>query len=372
MKFLRRLLAGFCWILVLLVAGACFASELEVVAEIPIAPGNITVTQLNRIILTLHPFYFPKLKVAELTKNGKLIPFPNLDWNTEDPKRYTAWDTVLGIQCDKRGIIWMLDTGMQDQSIPKLIGWDSIKNRMYKVIHLTPPAVVLPIIQPDSSFVNDLAVDRTHEVIYISHSAGTESGIIIVDLETSRSRRVLERHPSVLPEEVPLTIDGRVLSFTMPDSGRLKLLIGANPIALDATDEWLYYAPMNGKSMYRVRTADLLNAQLTDEQLGKKVERYSDKPICDGLSIDNAGNIYVSDLQSHSLGVITPDRKFRNLITDPRISWVESFSYGPDGYLYFVSSQIHLSAPLNEGKNQASPPFHVFRIKPLAPGVVGR
>jgi sugar lactone lactonase YvrE len=175
-----------------------------------------------------------------------------------------------------------------------------------------------------------------------------------------------------MPDNIPLTIDGRVLSFTMPDSARLKLLIGVNPIALDSTDEWLYYAPMNGKSLYRIRTTDLLDTGLTDEQMGQRVERFSDKPLCDGLSIDNSGNIYVSDLQSNSLGVVTPDRQFKKLITDPRISWVESFSYAPDGYLYFVSSRIHLSAPLNEGKNQASPPFHVLRMKPLAPGVVGR
>lgn len=371
---LERLSATISWILLsVFIAGTCFASELELVAEMPVAPGNITVTPLNRIILTLHPFYFPKLKVVELAKDGSLTPFPDLDWNKEDPRKALAWDTVLGIQCDKRGIVWMLDTGMREASVPKLVGWDTIANRLHRIIHLTPPAVDLPMILPDTVFLNDLAVDRTHEAIYISHSAGPDkSGIIVVDLGTARARHVLQGHPSVMPENVPLTINGRVLNFTLPDSARLKLLIGVNPIALDSADEWLYYAPMNGRSLYRIRTADLLNTGLTDGQMGQRVERFSDKPLCDGLSIDNAGNLYVSDLQSNSIGVITPDRQFKTLITDPRISWVESFSYAPDGYLYFVSSRIHLSAPLNEGRNQANPPFHVFRLKPLAPGVVGR
>jgi sugar lactone lactonase YvrE len=266
-----------------------------------------------------------------------------------------------------------MDTGIRGGSIPKLVGWDTVQNRLHKIIYLTPPAVDLPIILPDSVFVNDLAVDRTHEAIYISHSAGPDkSGIIIVDLATARARHVLRPHPSVMPENIHLTINGRVLDFTLADSGKLRLLIGVNPIALDSTDEWLYYGPMNGRSLYRIRTQDLLNTQLTEEQIGQRVERFSDKPLCDGMSIDNAGNIYVSDLQSNSVSAITPDRQFKELITDPRISWVESFSYAPDGYLYFVSSRIHLSAPLNEGRNQASPPFHVFRMKPLAPGVVGR
>lgn len=369
-----RLLIGTCCILVsVLIAGACVASELEVAAEIHEAPGNITITPLNRIVLTLHPFSSPKLKVAELAKDGSLMPFPNLDWNEGDPKKNLAWDTVLGIQCDKRGVVWTLDSGIREASVPKLVGWDTVQNRLYRIIHLTPPAVDLPVLLPDSVFVNDLAVDRTHETIYISHSAGPDrSGIIVVDLHTARARHVLRGHPSVLPDETPLTIGGRVLNFTMPDSARLKLLIGVNPIALDSTDEWLYYAPMNGKSLYRIRTQDLLNTRLTAAQLGQRVERFSDKPFCDGLSIDNDGNVYVSDLQSNSIGVITPDRQFKELVTDPRISWVESYSHAPDGYLYFVSSQLHLSAPLNEGKNQATPPFHVLRMKPLAPGVVGR
>jgi sugar lactone lactonase YvrE len=372
-NFCRSFTGIFLILVAALFLGECFASELEVVAQLPVAPGNVTVTPSNRIILTLHPFYSPKLKVVELAKDGSLIPFPNADWHTHNAKTTLAWDTVLGIQCDKRGVVWVLDSGTEDGSIPKLVGWDTVRDRLYKVIHLTQPAVVLPTILPDSVFVNDLAVDRTNDAIYISHSAGSdESAIIVVDLETSRVRRVLRGHPSVKPENVQLKINGRTLDYTLPDSGRFNLLIGVNPIALDAKDEWLYFAPMNGKSMYRIRTADLLNSQFTDEQLGQKVERFSDKPICDGLSIDNAGNIYISDLQSNTLSVITPNREFKELLTDPRISWLESFSYGPDGFLYFVSSQLHLSAPLNEGKNQAKPPFYVLRTKPLAPGVIGR
>ncbi|AFM26974.1 L-dopachrome tautomerase-related protein [Desulfomonile tiedjei] len=373
MKFGRKF-AGISLILMAaFFAGAGFASELEVVAQLPVAPGNITVTPSNRIILTLHPFYSPKLKVVELAKDGSLIPFPDADWNRHDPKTTFAWDTVLGIQCDKRGIVWVLDSGSEEGSIPKLVAWDTVRDRMYKVIHLTPPAIVLPTVLPDSVFVNDLAVDRTHDAIYISHSAGAEeSAIVVVDLETARVRRVLRAHPSVKPEKVQLRINGRSLDYTLPDSGRFNLLVGVNPIALDSKDEWLYFGPMNGKSMYRIRTADLLNSQFADQQLGQKVERFSDKPICDGLSIDNAGNIYISDLQSSTLSVISPNREFKQLVTDPRISWLESFSYGPDGFLYFVSSQLHLSAPLNEGKNQAKPPFYVLRTKPLAPGVIGR
>jgi sugar lactone lactonase YvrE len=158
----------------------------------------------------------------------------------------------------------------------------------------------------------------------------------------------------------------------LPDAGRLRLLIGVNPIALDSSDEWLYYGTMNGSDLYRIRTVDLTNPDLTDERLAQRVERFSEKPICDGISVDTAGNIYVSDLQANAIGVISQEGTYAKLVVDPRISWPESFSFGPDGFLYFVASQLHLSAPLNEGTNKATMPFYVFRIKGLAPGVVGR
>jgi sugar lactone lactonase YvrE len=351
----------------------CVATELEVVAQLSVGPGNITVTPQNRIILSLHPFYSPDTRVVELTPDGKLVPFPNADWNRDDVKNNHAFDSVLGIQCDAKGVVWMLDNGLRTGSLPRLVAWDTVKNRLSRIIELKPPVVPPQPVFPDNAFFNDLAVDVTHNAVYISHSSGIEeSALIVVDLGDGQARRVLQGHSSMVPENRTLVMDGRALNFTLPDAGRLKLLIGVNPIALDVSDEWLYYGTMNGTSMYRIRTSDLIDKELSAKQLAEKVERYSDKPICDGISVDEAGNIYISDLHTKSIGVITPDRQYKTLVTDPRISWPESFSFGPDGYLYFVASQLHLSGPLNDGINQAKPPFYVFRIKPLAPGVVGR
>jgi sugar lactone lactonase YvrE len=365
--------AGCVCAFILMISTACLAAGLEVVAELSVGPGNITVTPQNRIIVSLHPFYSPDMRVAELTPAGKLTPFPDESWNRRDGKAEHSFDSVLGIQCDANGVVWMLDNGLRTGSFPKLVAWDTVANRLFRIIQLKPPIVPSQPMFPDNAFFNDLAVDLTHRTVYISHSAGVEdSALIVVNLDTGQARRILQGDASMVPENLNLVMDGRVLNFTLPDAGRLKLLIGVNPIALDATDEWLYFGTMNGTSMFRIRTSDLNDAHLTHGQLAQRVERYSDKPICDGISVDNAGNIYISDLQTKSIGVITPTRHYRTIVTDPRISWPESFSFGPDGYLYFVASQLHLSAPLNEGVKKSQPPFYVFRIKPLAPGVVGR
>ncbi len=361
-------------LLLALIASQSFAVDLEVVARLDVGPGNITVTPDKRIILSLHPFYSPKDRVVELLKDNKLVPFPDKSWNRGNTKNAgSSFDSVLGIQCDTNGVVWMLDTGLRNLSDKKLVGWDTVNNRLHKVVYLIPPKSENKIALPETAFLNDLAVDPINRVCYISHSGGARnSALVVVDLETGTSRYVLQGHKSVQPEEIPLVMEHRKLNFTLPDSGKLAMLIGVNPIALDASNEWLYYGPMNGTSMYRIRTADLRNPNLTSSELADRVERYSDKPICDGISIDNGGNIYISDLEANAIGVITPDRQYKELIQDAIISWPESFSFGPDGYLYFVASQLHRSAPLNNLNETAKPPFYVFRIKGLAPGVVGR
>ena len=298
--------------ILLLFAGPATSSStvLEAVAELAECPGNITVTPDNRIILSLHHFYRPNNRVVELTRDGKLVPFPDRKWNSgamgED-----SLDSVLGMQCDTKGVVWMLDNGLRGGSLPKLVGWDTTRNRLARFIQLKPPVVPREPMFPDNAFFNDLAVDLTHNAIYVSHSAGIEgSALIVVDLGTGEARRVLQGHESVVPERREIVMNGRTLNFTMPDAARLKLLIGVNPIALDSENEWLYYGTMNGKIMYRIRTSDLIDASLTPDQLAQRVERYAEKPVCDGISLDNAGNIYVSDLQANSIGVIRPDRSY--------------------------------------------------------------
>jgi hypothetical protein len=66
---------------------------------------------------------------------------------------------------------------------------------------------------------------------------------------------------------------------------------GCDGVTMDVRSEWLYFAPLSGRSLYRVRVADLNDEKLTPTELSAKVERYSDKPNNRGLSIDYAGNL---------------------------------------------------------------------------------
>jgi sugar lactone lactonase YvrE len=344
------------------------SSKLEVVTELSQAPGNIALNSENRIFLSLHQFFQPELRVVEAFSNGALLPFPNKAWSQGNDLNRVALDAVLGIQTDANDIVWMLDNGLRDGSIPKLVGWDSQGDRLVNIIYLPSP------ITPENAFINDLAVDTDKNYIYIADPAGGDNAaLIVVNTRTGMARRVLEGHQSVVPEDVELVIDGKPVQRQLPDGSVVKPKVGVNPIALDAAGEWLYFGPMHGTSMYRLRSADLRDASLREEQLAARVERYSDKPICDGIAMDTAGNIYLGDLSENAIGVITSDRTYKLLFRDDKkLSWVDAFSLGNDNYVYTVSNQLHRSAVLNAGENEATPPFYLLRFPPAESAIETR
>ncbi|MEQ1740009.1 MAG: L-dopachrome tautomerase-related protein [Methyloglobulus sp.] len=363
MKTLPKLTTFF--LLLLFAVGANAKSNFDILAELDSGPGNITVTDNGRIILSLHQFYQPKYSVAEY-KDKALTPFPNKELADVDSNAALKLDSVLGIR-SANNIVWMLDNGMRSGVTPKLVGWDIKANKLHQVIMLPSP------IAPKDAFVNDFAVDTRHNHIFISDPAGgANAGLIVVNLNTGKARRVLEGHSSVISENVDLIIDKMPIQVK-DKSGKLsRPHIGVNPITEDLNNEWVYFGPMHGHSLYRIKADDLANEKLDDKALASRVERYSDKPISDGITIDKDNNIYLGELAENAIGVISADRKYKRLAQSPELSWVDSFCFGPAGQLYAVVNRLHQSAMLNGGVLSAKPPFYILKVNPVTSGLPGR
>ena len=352
-------------LIVLVLCGCDRSPALNVVAALDQAPGNITVTPDKRIFISLHQFFSPDWRVAEWTEQG-IKPFPTLEIASSNDADISL-HSVLGIQSDSRGIVWMLDNGMRGSTTPKLVAWDTQHDKLHKIIMLPEPST------PANAFVNDLVVDETHNSIYISDPAGGDNAaLIVVDIRSGDARRVLQGHASVVPENMDLIIAGEAVEIRQADGSVIRPRVGVNPIALDTDNEWLYYGPMHGSSLYRIRVSDLLIREFESGALADKVERYGRKPISDGISIDGDGNVYITDLANNAIGVIDHSREYRIYLRDERLSWPDALSFGPDNRLYTVSNQLHRSALLHAGVQTAKPPFYIFSFTPLAGGVSGR
>ncbi|MEL6496297.1 MAG: L-dopachrome tautomerase-related protein [Cyanobacteria bacterium J06623_7] len=341
------------------------ADELEVVAEFPAAhpPGNVAVTSEGRIIMSQHQFYGAPLRVVEVLDDNSVIPFPNEAWSREPNSAGIGLNTVLGLRADENGIVWMLDRSDGEGQPGKVVGWDTANDELYQIIYLPQPII------PASPFLNDLAVDLDHNAIYITDTAGgADSALIVVDLTTGFSRRVLEGDISTRPEDIPLIVDERVINLAGSPAK-----IGVNPITVDPNNEWVYYAPMSGTSLYRIATEDLLDSSLTPEELSRRVERYGDKPICDGITVDGAGNVYITAITDNAIGVVDETGEYQTLYQDDiLLSWTDGMAFGADDYIYVTVSQLQNSPPLNNGQDDAEPPFYLVRFPALASGAIGR
>ncbi|PWF90840.1 hypothetical protein DD549_16685 [Shewanella algae] len=350
-------------------------SQVQVYRTTEQAVGGISFTPSGRMLVSFHPFYEPETKVAEILADGSSKPFPNRDWqgcvradgSQKDPDTCLNW--VLGLRTDANGIVWLLDSGQASPRVtPKLVAWNSNTDKLERIIHLPSPVSL-----PESQH-NDLLISPKHQLIVIADEGistgpvGDKAALVVVDLKTGQSRRVLQGHPSVMPDtKRPIVIDAGTAG-----QKSIPVYVGVDGIAMDKDEEWLYFAPLNKGELYRIPMLALANPSLPASVLANQVQFWAHKPNNGGLSIDVDGNLYLTEVGERRIGIIpASSREYRPFAADPRMIWPDGVSLGADGFLYSAAAQLPLSAPLNDGKAENQPPYYIFRFKPLSAGVAG-
>lgn len=340
--------------------------KIEIFATVNEAVGNISFTANGDLVYSHHPFFEPKIRVVQMDKETKQVePFPNLEWNTPRDTDENYLSNVLGIRNDENDIIWMIDMAQRNAIKPKIVGWNTKKDTLEKIYYIDKSTV-------EHSQPNDMVVDTKHKAFIIADEGignggnGDAAAFIIVDMNTGITRRVLEGHKTTKPENNPTEINGKTLAV----NGN-ALLVGNDGITSDKDFEWIYYGPLNGTKIYRIKTVDLLNQSLSDEDLGAKIETYSEKPNNGGMSIDKDRNIYMTAVESNSVAVVlAKDQSVRTIAQDPNMIWPDGVSYNHiDGFMYVSAAQVNRGAIFNNGENKATQPFYIFRFKPITEGV---
>lgn len=351
---MRRLL--FFSLLLAITACQWMDPKLEPVATVEEGPGNIAVTPDGRIFISNHSLYSPQQKLVELLSDGSTVPFPNAQWSIGSGEG-DRLRSVLGVQADRQGRLWLLDGS-------RIVVWDLNSNSLARIIKLGDDA------RARGSFFNDLAIDEKNQAVYISDSSRLNPAIVVINLTSGAQYRVLQNHHTTKAKLVSMQVNDPVVPATERPT---RASIGVDGITIDPQYQWVYFTPAQGEYLWRIATSDLLDQSLTDQQRGEKVIKVGARPACDGITIDNQGNVYITDITNNAIGVVTKSGEYRLLVQDPQqLSWPDSIAMGDDGYIYVVSNQLHRSAIFNRGQDLTRRPFSITRVKALAKGTAGR
>lgn len=337
------------------------ASALEVVANLPTPPGNIAVSAGGRVFASLHPEARPRHKVVEIV-DGQARPWPSEAFQSEagDPRYFRS---VLSLRIDRQNRLWTLDNGDHGMADGRLLAFD-LKNGEVVHEYVFPRAIA-----GLGSHLNDFQVAPDGAFIYIAEASffAKTPALIVYDVEARRARRVLEGHPSVTAEKYTPVVQGRrMVAFNL-----VAIRPGVDSIALDTRGEWLYFAPVTNLHLYRARAADLRNPALGAAELAGRVETWAPKTMSDGITMDTAGNIYLSDPEHSAIVVLRPDQSLATLVKDDLLRWPDGFSWGPDGWLYVTCSALQQIIGRPPWTYDDNAPYQIFRLKPGGEGVPG-
>ncbi len=312
---------------------------------------GIAVSPDNRIFVNF-PLWSPIMptSVGELMADGTVEMYPDVKWNSWVPGAMPVnhFICVQSVVFDSEGFLWVLDPanpffrGVIEKG-PKLVKIDIDSGEV--VAYFGFPEEVIAL----NSYLNDVRIDSKNKKAYITDSG--VGAILIVDLKSRVVRRVLDKHYSTKSEDVILTIEGQ--QWIRPDG--VPIQVHSDGIALDSTNDMLYYQALTGRSLYRISIDNLLDTSLSDSVLESRVELVGQTGAADGIICGPDGRIYLSSLEDNSIKAVDADGMAEVIVSDSLLSWSDSFAFGPDGTLYVTTSQIH------KGTDPGIP-YRIFKV----------
>ncbi len=235
------------------------------------------------------------VSVGELI-DGSLIPLPDSAWNAwlpGDPCD-SAFVCVQSITFDEAGKLWVLDTGNPWMSgvIPgacRLLCF-GVDSTSPELVYYFPDSLLAP-----GSYLNDFRIDIASGNAYITDSG--EGALIVTNLYSGESRRLLDGHPALMSEGTRIEIDGIEwnLGGVLPD-------IHSDGIALTPAGDWLYWHALTGNTLYRIPTLALVDEILTEEDVESAIEEVCSTGPVDGMIFSADGSLYLTLLNESGIG----------------------------------------------------------------------
>ena len=321
---------------------------LETVLEIDRRPGNV-LSMDGTTLATIHPFaHTHDVRVIEVTDTDSYRPWPNKAIQAGDGTITDAtFDSPFGIVSDHQGGVWIVDAGFNNGQV-RVWHFDLDSGDLIASYNVDPKFAT------KGSFVQDIAVDATHQWVFLADIA--PPGIIAMNLQSGEQRRFSSNAMS--PERSgSIIINGNTVM-----NGDKPNLVGINPITYHAESDSIFFGAMSGRNWYQI-PAEGFREKLSDAELESSIRRVGPKPISDGADTALDGTHYITNLNHNGIDVLSSDGKLLPLVRDDRLNWPDNIRISDDGYGYIVANQLHLAPALNDGKEEGTRPFYIYRIK---------
>jgi sugar lactone lactonase YvrE len=347
----------------ILPAASAQAADLYEVASFPDrqVTGVGVSTKSGRIFVNF-PFWDDNhgISVAELI-NGQPKAFPDEEWNKSGAPA-SHFVCVQSVIVDDQEQLWILDPASPKmkgvvKGGPKLVKVDLATNKVVQNIPFGGN------VAPARSYLNDVRIDTAAGKAFITESG--KGAIIVVDLSNGKARRLLDGHESVRREKnFKLVIDGKELR---DEKTKSPPQIASDWIALDTTNGYLYYHALTGHALYRIKTSYLVDEKLSKRDLEALVEKVGQTPAPDGMLEAPDGSVYLTNIGGNAVvRWNATSRSIETIITEKRLLWPDTLSWGPDGELYVTASQIQNMPRFNNGKSVRTEPYKLWKITGLA------
>ena len=349
-------------------------TALEIVAELPMPPGNIAVSSNGRIFFSFHPEFGPAdIKVAELKTKTTYKAFPNEEFQNR-------LATCLSMRIDRQDRLWLLDFNHHGIKGDPVLYAFALKKRDILVKEIPLGTNLAGF----GSMLNDFQVDPSGEFIYIADTGivSTTPSLIVYSLKDDYGYRILDSHPSMYGQSTFINVGGSTVQY-----GPFGLTINVDSITLDRSGSKLYYGALTSDHLYSISTSHLLhylrtsNESFTDQeilniQMPQRVNLVlNNKPITDGITTDMNGNIYMTAIEHHSIAIAIPIKikteklsfvsekesfqLYKLIQNNELLRWPDGLCFGNDG-LYITNSALHLKFTGQDYKHHT--PYHILKI----------